>query len=233
MFTRILNLFRRKNQESYDFDKSNPLGGGGERVDFIYSEDLAIDKLDIYQINHYRRYEFASKYVIKGDACGDFACGTGYGSAMLAQTAEKVTGADIDNKVIDVIKVRYGHLNNVEFLCMNLLDLNFRNKFDVIVSFETLEHFEENDIQNLLKLFAQGLKKNGKIIFSTPYMQEDDEAARNLGFHRTFYINETKIKSWLEHAGLECISFNYQNYKTHEIKSNLDKKDFIICVAQS
>ena len=232
LFKRSLNFFRSKKKQSYDFDKSNPLGAGGERVDFIYSTNLMLDKLDVYQINHYRRYEFASQQIHNDVILGDFACGSGYGSAMLSEKASKVIGMDIDEKVIDTIKIRYRHLNNVEYVCQNLLDLSFYETFDNIISFETLEHFDENDINVLLRKFSNGLKKNGRLIFSTPYMQEDDESARNLGFHKTFYINENTINDWLLKSGLKAVSFNYQNYKTHTILKDLAEKDFIICIAQ-
>ena len=232
MFNKIRRLLYSPFEKKYDFDKSNPLGGGGERVDFTYHPQLKTSKLDVYQINHYRRYEFACKQINSGDVCGDFACGSGYGSAMLSQKAQKVIGIDIDQKVITAIQQRYAHLGHLEYHCKNLLDLGFDNQFDNIISFETLEHFEEEEIKKILNLFSRALKKGGKIIFSTPYMQADDEAARNLGFHKTFYINEDKIKSWLPNAGLENLSFSYQNYQTHEIKSKLRQTDFIICVAQ-
>jgi 2-polyprenyl-3-methyl-5-hydroxy-6-metoxy-1,4-benzoquinol methylase len=232
MFKHLYNFTRRKKKENYDFDKSNPLGGGGERVDFVYSGNILIEELDVYQINHYRRYEFACQNISNGDVCGDFACGSGYGSAMLSNKASKVIGIDIDTTVIEAIKYRYNYINNITFSSQNLLDLKFVNTFDEIISFETLEHFDTDDIKILLQHFANGLKQNGRFIFSTPYMQQDDESARSLGFHKTFYIDENKIINWLSNAGLKLVSFNYQNYKTHTIQKDLTDKDFIICIAQ-
>ena len=52
-----------------------------------------------------------------------------------------------------------------------------------------------------------------------------------MGFHFTFYINEVKIKTWLEEAGLQLQKIRYQNYDTHLIQDELNKKEFIICVA--
>jgi 2-polyprenyl-3-methyl-5-hydroxy-6-metoxy-1,4-benzoquinol methylase len=231
-FKHIRNWFKNITRDNYDFDKSNPLGSGGERVDFIYSDDLVVEKLDIYQINHYRRYEFAYQHINNGDVCGDFACGSGYGSAMLADKASKVIGLDIDSKVIEAVKHRYSHINTLDFFCQDLLDFSFVNMFDTLISFETLEHFDKEGINIILKRFANGLKENGKLIFSTPYMQQDDESARNLGFHKTFYIDENKIINWLSNAGLKPVSFFYQDYKTHTIQKNMPDKDFIICIAQ-
>jgi 2-polyprenyl-3-methyl-5-hydroxy-6-metoxy-1,4-benzoquinol methylase len=219
-------------KEIYDFNKSNPLGGNGERVDIQFQISLNFDKLDIYQKNHLTRYEFAKELIDVGAICGDFACGTGYGSVLMSAKANKVIGADIDAIVVSTIQERYKEKANVSFLNENLLNLNFSNLFDTILSFETIEHFEEEDIKLLLKIFANALKEKGQFIFSTPYMQEKSEGAMKLGFHLTFDINEKKIEDWLDEAGLKIESIYYQNYDTHFIKKELEKKDFIICIAK-
>jgi 2-polyprenyl-3-methyl-5-hydroxy-6-metoxy-1,4-benzoquinol methylase len=219
-------------EEMYDFNKSNPLGGNGERVDIQFETNLNFEKLDIYQKNHFTRYEFAKEFIDDGSICGDFACGTGYGSVLMSDKASTVIGADIDAIVVNTIQERYKEKANVSFLNENLLNLNFSNLFDTILSFETIEHFEEEDIKLLLKIFANALKEKGQFIFSTPYMQEKSEGAMKLGFHLTFDINEKKIEDWLDEAGLKIESIYYQNYDTHFIKKELEKKDFIICIAK-
>lgn len=217
---------------AYDFNKSNPLGDNGERVDIQLTENLNFDELDMYQKNHWKRYEFAKESINTNDVCGDFACGTGYGSVLLAEKAKSVTGADLNAKVITAITSRYKDYQNVCFLNEDLLKLKFTNEFDTIISFETLEHFKEKDIKDLLIIFYKAIKKNGKLIFSTPYMQEQSEAAVKAGFHLTFYINEEKIFNWLKEAGFNIESIQYQNYDTHQIVNCLEKKEFIVCVAQ-
>ena len=228
----VLKKLLKKKQAIYNFDKSNPLGGKGERVDFTYSNRLDIKKLDMFQLNHYRRYEFACKIIEKTGTCGDFACGTGYGSVMLSKISKKVIGADINSGVIKVITKRYRHITNVEFLNANLLDITFNSIFDHIVSFETIEHFSEENIPVLLGIYSKSLKPGGKLIISTPYLQECNDAALKLGHHLTFYIDEAMINKWLTHAGFKPLLYKYQNYHTHIIEDALEKKDFIICVAQ-
>ena len=231
---KILGIPRHSHgSEEYDFNKSNPLGGNGERVDIQLQgqTDIDFEKLDMYQKSHFKRYQFAKTIVQPGEVCGDFACGTGYGSVMIAEKAKHVTGADLDTVVVNAIKERYKEKQNVTFLNENLLHLTFANHFDTIVSFETIEHFTEENIKKLLKIYNVALKENGKLIFSTPYMQERSEDAVKLGFHLTFYIDEQKINSWLNEAGFKATIFKYQNYSTHHIHDKLDKKDFIICVA--
>lgn len=231
----LLKLFKRnttKQPEPYDFDKSNPLGDGGERVDFTYTSSLDISKLDMYQQNHIQRYLFAEKNIDYNLACGDFACGTGYGSVILSKKSKSVLGIDLNTKVIGEIKKRYQNIKNVSFENKNLLEIDFENEFDAIISFETIEHFTEENIYKLLSLYNKGLKSKGKLIFSTPYMQEESEDAKKLGFHLTFYINEEKVKTWLEKSGFSLKKHYYQNYQTHTIHEELDNKEFLICIAE-
>lgn len=228
---KIFNV-TNKNNNDYDFDKNNPLGDGGERVDFIYSDGIDVTKLDMYQQNHIQRYLFAEKIINSGDVCGDFACGTGYGSAILSKKAHSVLGIDLNDKVIFEISKRYANIPNVSFENKNLLEINFENQFDTIISFETIEHFEEENIYKLLSLYNKALKNEGRLIFSTPFMQERSENAVKMGFHLTFYINEEKIEKWLSSTGFTLEKVYYQNYKTHTIQEQLENKEFIICIVK-
>lgn len=224
-------MFINKLIKKVNIKFSKNLEGNGERVDIVYHHNPKFEKFDLYQKSHYRRYEFARDYISYGGTCGDFACGTGYGSVMLAEKSQRVIGSDLNSEVIEKIKKRYKDIKNIEFINSNLLDLQYSLIFDTIVSFETIEHQTETEIVRILKIFNKGLKKGGMIIFSTPYMQERSENAIKLGFHQTFYINEDKITKWLNTTGFTIECFKYQNYQTHIIEDALVKKDFIICLA--
>lgn len=228
----LKKLFGKKEapveQEPYDFNASNPLGGNGERVDITFSGELQFERLDMYQKNHFRRYEYALGLIPEGVDVADLACGTGYGSMMLAQKANSVVGADLNGEVISAISERYKDHEKVRFMEANLLHLDFEDVVDVVVSFETIEHFKESDISTLLGIFHRALKPGGSLIFSTPYNQEDSEEARKLGFHLTFNIVEEKIEAWLEAAGFEPISYKYQDYQSHEVRDKAGHNDFIL-----
>lgn len=208
------------------------LQGGGERVDINYNQHVDFEKMDLYQKSHYRRYEFARSFVTPHGICGDLACGTGYGSVMLSEVANKVIGADINHEIITAIRKRYKSVHNIEFICASLMDLHYQEYFNDIVSFETVEHFREEEIGMLFEIFNRALVPRGQLIFSTPYMQLQSPEAIKLGFHQTFKIDEKTIQSWLSRAGFLTELIKYQNYETHIIADSLEIKDFIICVAR-
>ena len=208
------------------------LSGGGERIDIRYNQHVAFEKMDVYQKSHYRRYEYAKGFVTTYDTCGDLACGTGYGSVMLSEVANKVIGVDINHAVITAIRKRYKRVHNIEFICASLMNLDYQEYFNKIVSFETIEHFREEEIGILFEIFNHALVPRGQLIFSTPYLQPQSPEAIKMGFHQTFWITEKTVQSWLSRAGFLMETIKYQNYETHTIADQLEIKHFMICIAR-
>jgi len=207
------------------------LDGKGERVDVLYRGRIRYGKLDMYQKSHVKRYRFAAGCIKSGSEVADLACGTGYGTVMLAEKARRVVGVDINAEVIEEVKRRYQRVENAEFLSADLRSLDFVARFDYIVSFETVEHLEESEIPDLFASFSRALKPNGTLIFSTPYRQPRSPEAITMGFHHTFDIDEDRVAQWTGSNGLDVRQVKYQNYQTHDVEDTLPHKDFMICVA--
>lgn len=200
------------------------LENNGERMDINYY-NLNYNEMNIYQKSHFKRYEFAKNLLQRDHIVGDMACGTGYGSMMLSEVCKEVYGVDIDENTINEVKNRYKE-KNINFHSMDLLDLHFENLFDVIVSFETVEHFEEKNIHKLINKFHKSLNKNGILLFSTPYDQQKN--INSMRWHKTFNITEQKIKELIDDI-FKIEEIWYQDYETHDLKKKTHKKDFIIC----
>jgi len=228
MIKRIINKIRYISERIKD---KLSLSDGGERVDIHYTTHPNINSFDMYQKSHYARYEFAKELLNSKNVVGDFACGTGYGTSLLSEKSAKVVGIDINAKVIKTIKKRYAENRKIDFLASNILDINYVDYFDKIISFETIEHIDEALIPNVFNIYFRALKNDGVLIFSVPYMQKKTAEAIKMGFHKTFFIDENKIQKWLDRAGFKKSYYKYQDYKTHNINDELLEKDFIICVA--
>ncbi len=115
---------------------------------------------------HLHRYAFAAQWG-RGARILDAACGEGYGSALLAESAESVTGVDIDPETIGHARRRYGHLRNLNFEVADCTRLPFEDgEFQQVVSFETLEHLAEQEA--LLAEFRRVLAGDGFLVLSSP-----------------------------------------------------------------
>jgi glycosyltransferase involved in cell wall biosynthesis/ubiquinone/menaquinone biosynthesis C-methylase UbiE len=114
---------------------------------------------------HLHRYAYATQFVQKKRVL-DLACGEGYGSYLLARTAECVVGIDIDADAIRRASSTYLK-RNLEFKVGSItaVPLEGENLFDVIVCYEALEHVEDHE--KLLKEVKRLLVPDGLFIVST------------------------------------------------------------------
>ena len=118
--------------------------------------------------SHLKRYEFAKQFCA-GKLVLDIACGVGYGSVYLAQSAKKVFGGYISEEAILYAKKHY-QKENIQFMVMDAACLEFPDKyFDVICSFETLEHLDNP--QKYLTKVKRLLNEGGIFIISTPQVK--------------------------------------------------------------
>lgn len=143
--------------------------------------------------DHFDRYEFAKKYLKPDFVVLDAACGTGYGSEILSGVVKKVVGLEISDHALSWAKSHH-QKNNIEFKKANLnnpIDLS-NNYFDAVVSFETLEHVENQD--SLLSEFKRVLKPGGVLIISSPDREIITEKG---GARNEYHINELSKKEFV------------------------------------
>lgn len=165
--------------------------------EFNAGERLYVGKTVAYEPGvqeHFDRYEFAKKYLKRDFIVLDAACGTGYGSDILSGVVEKVTGLEISGHALNWAKSHY-QKNNIEFKQANLnnpIDLQ-SDYFDAIISFETLEHVENQ--KNMLSEFKRILKPEGLLIISSPDREIITEKGET---NNEFHINELSKREFID-----------------------------------
>ena len=168
---------------------------------------------------HWHRYHWISSFVAN-KVVADLACGEGYGSALLSQSAKQVIGADIDTETIASAQKKYHDLNNLLYLNADVLDSKIdENSIDVVVSFETLEHLDEHDL--LLNEFKRILSESGVLVLSTP----DKAVYSGNETHNEFHIKELYEKEFrqlVENHFSHVIYFG-QQFQTTSMLARLDE----------
>jgi len=170
---------------------------------------------------HYHRYVFV-KNLVQDKVVLDVASGEGYGSFLLADTAKTVTGVDIDNASIEHAKGKYNK-DNLSYQQASALELPFDdNHFDVIVSFETLEHLAQH--QEMLAEFNRVLKTDGILIISTP---DKKHYSDDTGFDNEFHVKELykhEFKALLD-KHWSAQKWYAQGMAFHSIMQELESKE--------
>lgn len=141
---------------------------------------------------HWHRYAFAAPLARERRVL-DAACGEGFGSALLARAgARSVVGIDLADSAINHARARYGAQPRLTFERADVcaLDALPDNSFDLIVSFETLEHVDRQDA--MLRGFSRLLGDQGLLLISTPDKANySDATGQNNPYHvRELYREE-------------------------------------------
>lgn len=96
----------------------------------------------------------------------DVGCGGGILPLTLLKLGYEVYAIDIDRKKIGFLKK-----SGIKTEVMDICDLNFENNsFDTVICSEVLEHVK--DYKKGFSEIVRVLKKNGKILFTSPYLSE-------------------------------------------------------------
>jgi len=137
---------------------------------------------------HVVRYQAALPFVDKKTVL-DIACGSGYGTNMLATKAKKVFGVDIDPDAVKYANEQYGD-KNIEFMTGEATKIPLEdNSIDVVITFETIEHVKNYRL--FLTEIDRILKKDGLLLISTPNSLEFTK-----GNH--FHLHEFQYKELVD-----------------------------------
>ena len=142
---------------------------------------------------HFSRYAFASNFVA-GKRVLDLGCGSGYGSAELARTAESVVGVDVSAEAIEYARSHFAR-PNLLFAQHSCTQLPWAEAgFQYITAFEVIEHL--NNWQEMLSEARRVLHPDGHFLVSTPnklyYADQRRQAGPNPFHEHEFEFEEFK-----------------------------------------
>jgi SAM-dependent methyltransferase len=123
-------------------------------------EDYAI------YLMHIATYRFAEPYT-QGKRVLDYGCGSGYGSALIAETAARVTGVDVAEDAVAFARDRFKRDNLDYRRVAPDGPLPFEDAaFDTVLSFQVLEHIADPSLY--LSEIRRVLTPGGRLVLATP-----------------------------------------------------------------
>jgi len=148
-----------------------------------------------YGLQHLQRYQFALERV-RDRRVLDLACGVGYGSFVLSQTATSCLGIDLSPAAISYAEARYRRANLTYRIGDAAAPVAAAGSIDAVVSFETIEHLA--DPRALVAHAHRVLSPRGLLIVSAPNALQFSRAAepRPNEFHLSEPSYE-EIVDWL------------------------------------
>ena len=129
----------------------------GERLTAATAGQAEIERLHRYLL---------ARNLCRGLDVLDVASAEGHGAALLAQVARSVIGVEISAEAVSHANDAY-HASNLRFLTGDARQLPLEDaSVDVVVSFETIEHFREQD--RIMSEVRRVLRADGCFVASSP-----------------------------------------------------------------
>ncbi|OGG98516.1 hypothetical protein A3E04_02720 [Candidatus Kuenenbacteria bacterium RIFCSPHIGHO2_12_FULL_42_14] len=174
---------------------------------------------------HLARYRFVIPF-IKDKKVLDIACGTGYGSELMAAGGAKiVVGGDIDGETIKLARANY-QKENLSFEKVNAMAMPFGDgSFEAVVSFETIEHLDK--AEKFVNEAARVLAPGGRLILSTP----NRKATKQLAVKNLFHLKEFDQAELLALLGAqfkEIKIYGQRPIRSLTLKQKLIRKSYLL-----
>ncbi len=114
------------------------------------------------------RYKFCAKILEGKKIIMEVGSGDGFGLPIIAQVAEKVYAVDWDKRLLEGNKDRFGHLENVTYLHVDLNKHSPDVCVDAAFLIDVIEHLEPKNEKLFFNNIVKCLDKKGVLIVGTP-----------------------------------------------------------------
>lgn len=98
----------------------------------------------------------------------DVGCGFGRFAEVIAGRGAEVTGIDISEYGIEQARKKWGDRKELQFICMNALEMDYENQFDKVLCYHFIEHLTSADGRILLRKIHNALKSEGILVLGVP-----------------------------------------------------------------
>jgi len=145
----------------------------------------------------------------------DFGCGMGHFLYFLQKSGYKnYKGIDISPEAVEFcLKNKLGNKRNIQYAGGEEYLKRVKEKYDVVVMNDVIEHIEKKRIISVLSLIRERLKERGRLIVKTPNLANPvtGGSSRYFDFTHTIGFTEESLQQVFRLAGFEKIKIYPQN----------------------
>lgn len=136
------------------------------------------------QFAHYLRWTYVLKKLKRDLNILDWGCGSGNLLEVIYRNrfkASKYLGLEYRRQIVDKNIKKYTNVNWANFIQQDLVntDFNYDNNWDIICSFEVIEHVGKQNIDIFMQNIYKHCNKDTIVLLSTPCYDETVGAADN------------------------------------------------------
>ncbi|MBN1371475.1 MAG: class I SAM-dependent methyltransferase [Anaerolineaceae bacterium] len=158
----------------------------------------------------------------------DIACGSGYGTYIMALSSPTkfFLGADYDKKAVSQANINYS-LSNLSYKFGDISQWTNtigENKFDVIISFDTLEHLPHREI--MMENIIRHLSVGGLLLLSTPCGLDENNLTPNWPSHKIEY-SLSSLYDFLRRYFEIIVRPDGNNFPCMDVLIELDKEGIV------
>lgn len=182
----------------------------GETVsDEVWNQTIAYMK-DLLEIN---------KQTVLLELC----CGNGLVSGELAPSCKEVFGVDYSETLLGQFKKRYSS-ENINLICSDVNRFVIeKNKFDVILIYFSIQHFNERDSFLLIEKCINSISPKGKILIGDiPDLDKKWRYINKDEYHRDYFhrlVNlSPKIGNWFQKDFFLAMNSCYKETSFHVLE---------------
>jgi cyclopropane fatty-acyl-phospholipid synthase-like methyltransferase len=150
------------------------------------------------------RYKFCAKLLEGKEHVLEVGSGDGFGLPIIAQTVGKVTCLDWDARLLEGNQRRLPHLDNVEYLEIDLNERAPDVRADAAFSIDVIEHLEPQQESAFFEHVVECLTPSGVLITGTPNATAFEHAsAQSRAQHINLKTQESLralMENWFENV---------------------------------
>lgn len=167
-----------------------------------------LQKTELYYVDEKEEYEIASKYITEKDDVLEIGCGKAAFSKNI--NCKSYTGLELSANA--KILAEQGGVHIINQTIQEHATSN-ANKYDVVCTFQVLEHVDCNELFAFLKAAVDCLKADGRLIISVPsadsFLSEMVNSTLNLPPHHQSHWPDKSMKKIAKIFNLDILCFKH------------------------